>query len=213
MRRIALFALLALAACSNIESPALVSVYQYGLINGPGTDTLYFHWPRSRLPVRIWVADTSVLKPYVARAIQRWESVFLYGEYSAQLVTDSTQADVIVLAVDGSSLLRAPDGLPAFAAQCTGLTEAPSFATHVYTLPIHTYIAANVVASNPQLLPCYSLTLTHELGHSLGLLAHSPFNTDIMFANPLVDSISTNDRETAVTAYHVPANVTLGPRP
>jgi predicted Zn-dependent protease len=211
MRR-ALLALgvLVVAGCSNIAAPALVSVYQYGLANG--TDTLYFHWPRSRLPVRIWVADTSTLKPYVATAIKRWESVFLFGEYSAVMVTDSLHADVIFLDAEGS-LLRSTPGLNAFAGQCTGLTDSPNTATHVYELPIHTRIAANVIDNNPQLLKCFSITVTHELGHSLGILAHSPISTDVMFSNPLVDSISTNDRETALTAYHVPANVVPGPRP
>ena len=35
-----------------------------------------------------------------------------------------------------------------------------------------------------------ALTTTHELGHSLGIFAHSPNADDIMFADPVVTTLS-----------------------
>jgi predicted Zn-dependent protease len=212
MRRLGVIALLALASCNNIASPALVEIYDYRDIraNAHGQlDTLMFHWPRSLLPVRIWVPDTSALKPYVSVAIQRWQDVFLYGEYQAVMVADSAQADVILLGTL-PHFVRGAEYHHAFAAQCSGQTDAPDIDTHLYALPIHSYVYALAAgATVPGLATCFSITVTHEIGHSLGLLAHSPNPSDVMYSNPIFDGISERDRETANTAYHVPSNVTV----
>ena len=59
-------------------------------------DTLSFHWPQSRLPVRIWAEDTLNLPTHVQQGIHQWEAAFLYGEFRAVVVADSNAADVIV---------------------------------------------------------------------------------------------------------------------
>jgi hypothetical protein len=194
------------ASCNNIASPSLTSAYQYALVINDSlgnVDTLTFHWPRSFLPVRVWVSDTSLIKTYVPIAIERWQHAFLYGEYRAELVSDSAHADVIFI------YGFPPDqGIAARAGQCGGGTNGPDADTHTWPLPIHIYIYSNTsTTEGPDVDTCYRITVTHELGHSLGLLAHSPLATDVMFSNPVLDGISTSDRETAETVYHVPANV------
>jgi predicted Zn-dependent protease len=208
MRRLLLVAALAGAACTTIASPTRISPYEYKYfaIDGDGdTTAITFHWPRSMLPIRIFVPDTSVLRPHVATAIQRWQDAFLYGEYRAVIVSDSNQADVI-FENNLPPFLRAGVRLDAMAPQCGGATDAPDAVTHTVPLPVHSYVYTPLPLDTPGLDACYRITVTHEMGHTIGLLNHSPFSGDVMYSNPLLDGISTNDRETAETAYHVPAN-------
>ncbi len=194
------------AGCNNIASPSINSVYQYALtiddtLGNP--QTLVFHWPRSYLPVRVWVSDTSLIRADVPIAIERWQHAFLYGEYRAVVVSDSMHADVIFI----YGFPPGP-GIAARAGQCGGQTDPPDPDAHVWQLPIHIYIYSSTsTTTGPDVETCYRITVTHELGHSIGLLAHSPFNTDVMFANPVFDGVSTSDRETAETVYHLPATV------
>lgn len=215
-------AALVVAGCSNIASPALTDAYEYrcfaDVATGEcigGTDTLTFHWPRELLPVRVWVADDSPVRPYVTTAIDRWQHAFLYGEFRATLVADSSIADIIVLnapSPDGGALLRHPP-LHARAGQCNGETIPDIDAgTNTLTLPIRLYMYATVSEIEPGIATCYSITMTHEMGHAIGLLAHSPSDGDVMFANPVFDGISDRDRQTAVTVYHVPSTLTIAGR-
>ncbi len=212
-RLVAFATLAAVAACQSIVAPPIRSadVYEWRYLNSKGAggvDTLSFHWLRTALPVRIYVAPGSALEPYVAQAITRWESAFLYGEWRGVMVNDSANADVIfenvIPAVEGG-LLR----LRARAPECTGETDGPDPDIRVWALPIHSYVWSNTGGNVPGLAKCYSLTVTHEMGHTLGIIhPHSPNATDIMYAFPVVDSLSQRDRQTIVTAYHTNPNVT-----
>lgn len=202
-RRLVPVVLLA-AACSTIASPALNDIYDYrGIQLG---DTLAFHWPRELLPVRVWVAADSPIRQNLATAIDRWQNAFLYGEFRATLVADSTAADIIVRN-DISDIIG---GLNAMAPQCVGETDlAINPDLHTLQLPIHVFMYAVVSDIEPGIAACFSITMTHELGHAIGILAHSPHGDDVMFANPVFDGISDRDRQTAVTLYHQPATITL----
>jgi predicted Zn-dependent protease len=54
---------------------------------------------------------------------------------------------------------------------------------------------------------CLALTTTHELGHAIGILAHSSVETDIMYFDPVVSTLSTRDRATIELAYHLEPNL------
>lgn len=211
MRRLAP-ALLCLAAlaCGDLFSPYRTDTYdfrRYLSTTGSGTDTLTFHWTRDELPVRVWVASGSALQPHLATAISRWNGAVLYGELKLVAVPDSSAADVILQNVfppDGN-FFREP--LNAFAVGCTGVTDPPQ--GHSYALPIHVYVFSNTGTQVPGLDLCYSIVVTHELGHTLGILNHSPSIGDVMYASPVLDGLSDRDRQTIETAYHTPANVTV----
>jgi hypothetical protein len=83
-RRLAAAGALAALACGDIGAPLRDDLFEWRLeapsIPGPGLDTLSFHWSRDELPVRIWVEDAFDLPAHMARAIDVWESAFLYGE-------------------------------------------------------------------------------------------------------------------------------------
>jgi predicted Zn-dependent protease len=74
-------------------------------------------------------------------------------------------------------------------------------------LPIRIYIDP-VSGDFPNLQRCLGLTTIHELGHALGIFAHSPNPTDIMFTDPVVEQPSPLDRGTAEALYHLPPTLT-----
>lgn len=206
MRRLLTGALLVTAACGNIGSPQITSDEVYEFRDIEIGDTIVFHWPRADLPVRVWVASDSPIRQYVETAIARWQGAFLYGEFQATIVADSTIADVIVR----NSPSDIGGGLNRRAPQCIGETD-PNIdpATNTAHLPMHVFMYAAVSDAVPGLATCYRITMTHEFGHVIGLLLHSPSPTDVMFANPGFDGISERDRLTAETLYLVAPTVTL----
>jgi hypothetical protein len=92
----------AAAACSDIATPIRNDFYEWRLVtpkpSGVGEDSLTFHWPASRIPVRIYVEDAASLPENVPNAVAAWRTAFLYHEFDATVVGDSTSADVIVRA-------------------------------------------------------------------------------------------------------------------
>jgi predicted Zn-dependent protease len=204
---------LAVLACGEIASPVRSDLYEWRLvapsIPGPGFDTLSFHWDRSDLPVRIWAQDVNNMPSHVQRAVQVWEAAFLYREFQATLVTDSTDADVIVLG--GVALSSLPSmRLQASAPECAGVTDLDiDVESSQLRLPIRVSVEPRAVPEDPGIEPCLALTTIHELGHAIGIFAHSPDPDDIMFADPQVELPSTRDRQTAEAAYHTPPSLTV----
>lgn len=219
MRRLLPLLALAIVGCSDLVTPLRTGPYEYrqfvskGNASG-GVDTVSFHWPRSALPVRVWVGADDPLKPHMTLAISRWKAAFLYGEFDATMVDDSAHADIIVLnsvAPPGAGLagLR----MEAFAPECKGATDIEySLVSNTVTLPIRIYIWSRFTPDPPGLDGCYRITATHELGHALGLLREAPNISDVMYGDPVVDGISDQDRITAETLYHLPSRLAPGPR-
>lgn len=204
-----------LLSCADIAAPSRTTAYEWRRIvaTATGPDTLSFHWPQSRLPVRIWAEDTLNLPAHVQHGIDQWEAAFLYGEFQGQLVSDSSVADVIVTSglapKGGFSITR----LKSLAPECQGATdiELDSGGQQIIT-PIRVYVDPRFAPSSPGVDECMALTTTHELGHSLGIFAHSPNADDIMFADPVVAEISPRDRATAELAYHTEPTLRVAPR-
>lgn len=204
-----------LFSCADIAAPSRTPAYEWRRIvaTATGPDTLSFHWPQSRLPVRIWAQDTLNLPAHVQHGISEWERAFLYGEYQAQLVSDSSVADVIVTSgiapKGGLSITR----LQSLAPECQGATDIELDASGQQILPpIRVYVDPRFAPSSPGVDECMALTTTHELGHSMGIFAHSANTDDIMFADPVVAEISPRDRATAELAYHTEPTLTVAPR-
>ena len=195
-------------ACGDIAEPLRDDLYEWRIIQG--SDTVHFHWARSDLPVRVWVEEAGDLPAQMQRAIDTWESVYLYREFQAQIVSDSTTADVIVLGTPAPAKLqlgvrRLPSAL---APECFGATDldvSPDLSE--LRLPVRIFISP-VEGDIANLDRCVALTSIHELGHALGIFAHSPNQTDIMFADPEVEAPSRLDRETAEALYHLPPTIT-----
>ena len=202
-------AALTILACGDIAAPVRGDLYEWRLeapaIPGPGLDTLGFHWDRSDLPVKVWVEDADGLPAHIARAIDVWEAAFLYREFAATLVSDSTAADVIVLRGAAVPKLRMKRLNSALAPECAGATDLDiDVANTELRLPIRVFIDPRSLPEDPGIESCLALTSIHEMGHALGIFAHSPDPEDIMFADPEVDLPSARDRRTAEAVYHTP---------
>lgn len=204
-------------SCADIASPDRSEAYEWRLIQptGPASaDTLSFHWPRSRLPVRIWTEDSLDLPVHVANGIAQWKAAFLYHEFDAVSVSDSNAADVIVSAgsaLKGGFLVTrlATGGAP----ECEGGTEfeLPPDSREIQ-VPVRVFINPRLDPATPGVDQCLSLTTTHELGHAIGIFAHSPVATDIMYGNPTVSALSDRDRATVERAYHIQPSLSVAPR-
>ncbi len=201
--------LLALTACSDIISPPRVDPYEYRrFAEVDGTlKPIAFHWPRSALPVRIYIAQGDALRPMLDRAITMWEGLYLYGEFRAELVGSADQADIVVQNARPTGKLLANFELFSRASQCIGETifDADAIAGTLQ-LPFEIYIWAKF-PDDPALGTCYELTMLHELGHAIGIFEHSPNTDDLMAIDPTRNGFSERDRATAEAAAHLPATV------
>ena len=203
----------AAAACGDIATPIRNDFYEWRLIvpsaTTSGEDSLTFHWPQSRLPVRIWVEDAAGLPQHVPNAIAAWRAAFLYGEFDATVVSDSNAADVIVREGSAPGVQFARARLrSASASECAGATDLDISDDHTQLrLPIRVYLQELLAPGAPGLSECLALTTTHEIGHALGIWRHSSVPTDLMFRDPGVAAPSERDLATAEVIYHVPADV------
>ena len=204
-------------SCADIASPTRSNAYEWRLITPTGTgtaDTLSFHWPGSRLPVKVWAQDTLNLAAHTKNGLAQWKAVFLYGEFDAVMVSDSSVADVMVSAGNalkgGFSVTRLESML---APECGGGTDfdLPVGSREIQP-PIRIFLNLRFAPDAPGVEPCLALTTTHELGHAIGIFAHSPVATDLMYADPTVLGPSDGDRATAELVYHTQPTLTVGTR-
>ena len=211
-RCLAAAAALVAFACSDIGAPVRSDLYEWRIeapaVPGPGVDTLSFHWSHAELPVRVWVEDAFGLPEHMARAIEVWESAFLYGEFDATVVSDSTTADVIVRGGTPEEKLQRLRLHSALRPECAGVTDLDiDVATHELRLPIRVFVDPRSLPDDPGIEPCLALTSIHELGHAIGIFAHSEDPEDIMYTDPEVDLPSNRDITTAEAAYHTQSNL------
>jgi hypothetical protein len=206
-----------LLACADIAAPNRSNAYEWRRLVGAGggeVDTMSFHWATEDLPVRFWAEDSLNAPEHVASAIEQWQAAFLYGEFSGVVVPDSTTADVIVrigLAPKGGFSVRRLESV--LAPECQGATDVElSTSGQQVVRPIRVYVNPRFAVGLPGVDECLAFTTTHEIGHALGITAHSPNPDDIMYADPLVAGLSARDRSTAELAYHTPPTLTIAPR-
>jgi hypothetical protein len=203
-------------SCAEIASPSRSEAYEWRLITatGPGTtDTLSFHWPRSRLPVKVYAEDSLNLPAHVENGLRIWEAAFLYGEFEADVVADSNLADIVVRVGSPVKVGFSTRFGRVAAPECEGGTgfDLPAGSSEIQA-PVRVFVNPRFNPSTPGVDECLSLTMTHELGHAIGIFAHSPDPMDIMFSDPVVSELSVSDRVTVERAYHLTPNLTVAPR-
>ena len=208
-RILVLSASLLVAACAELSAPNRPVPYESRLFvpfndNGnPAVDSLRFHWPASSMPVRYWVQDSLSSPDHIRNAIATWKGAFLYGEWDAQAVSDSSAADVIVRV-----MAAPPKPAPQFlrmlsrAPECEGVTDIDTVATRrELRLPIRVYLNPRL-PNDPNLGRCLGLTAVHEMGHTMGLFQHTTDPADIMFTDPVATELSDRDISTIEALYH-----------
>ena len=198
----------AAAACAEIAAPSRGDFYEWRLV--VGTDTLTYHWAPSSLPVKIWVEDQFDMPSHVARGILEWESAFLYHEYTAAVVADSSSADVIVRTIVAppklaQTLTRLWSGLRP---ECEGATDIDTVATRFQLqLPIRMYVWPRFDPTANDLTECFQVVAAHELGHTIGLFLHSFTPSDLMYFDPTATRLSNRDVNTAELNAHLTATM------
>lgn len=205
MRLIALSLLALVLACGDVASPNRTPRY---LADVAGET---FHWPPDRLPVRYFADGRGAMPALVRNGLQVWERQFLYGEFRGALVADSNTADVIVLWQDSVPPVVPPDTAGALSA-CDGVTSFVIDSTNAITEPIRVLLRVRLGFTAPQIAACMPRVAAHELGHTLGILSHSPATTDLMFGTPATATPTNRDRNTAQVLYHTPSTIAPPPR-
>ena len=220
MKRALVLALL-LIGCSDILTPSRTPRYLSDLAGE------VFRWPSDRLPVRYFADTRGTMPELVSAGLQAWEQQFLYGEFKATLVTDSSQADVIVVWEDSVPPDVPPDTVGA-AGACDGFTRyiidttttasgtnSPTAGVEpplTMTEPFHVYLRVRPGFTEAQVAACMPRVTAHELGHTIGILTHSPANTDLMWGTPTTQTPTNRDRNTAQVLYHTAPTIAPPPR-
>ncbi len=201
---------LLLAACHDRIQPGQCfepNVQQYGFYLN-GDSNLVFHWPGSYMPVRVYAEPVGALPANVGAAMALWTGAFRCGELSLVTATDSAHADIIVR--NPGVLPPAP---PAFrvaadsVGACQGVTQVDTAGAAI-SGPIRSFVAP-LSLDTAAVSACYHFVTAHELGHALGLFAHSPDTNDLMYVTPRRRVLSEADRYTIQVLYHTASK--LGP--
>ncbi len=191
--------------CSEIATPVRAPRYLFDL----GGEV--FHWPADRLPVRYFADPRGTMVSLVREGLGIWESQFLYGEFRGVLVTDSTAADVIVRWQDSVPPDVPPDTTGALGA-CDGITSYVIDSTNVMEGPIRVALLVRPGFTTSQIAACMHRIAAHELGHTLGILTHSPAATDLMSDPPATQIPTHRDRNTVQVLYHTTSTIEPLPR-
>jgi hypothetical protein len=197
-------------ACNDNGSPTRVNPYEWRLFvpSATGLDSLTFRWKRDQLPVRYWVEDSLALPTHVSNAIETWRGAFLYGEWDGTMVSDSSQADVIVRLTTPPPKPSAALRFHAILPECQGATDIDTLATrNQLALPIRIYLDPRFSPGQGDLDTCLEVTTTHELGHSIGLIQHTGDPADVMYADPVTATLSARDIRTVEAIYHLDPDI------
>jgi hypothetical protein len=160
------------------------------------SDSFLRRWPaRVDPPIRVYLPEPGVpgytvdMGQAVRNAFARWERVGGIP-VSFDIVSDSTDADVLVHWVDRFSFERA--------GQADIVWDRQGWVVRgTLTLATHTFSAAPLSAD-----AVYTVAL-HEIGHLLGL-GHSDDRQDVMYPSTEVHDLTLRDRQTAQLLYGLP---------
>ena len=205
-----------LASCGDGNTPNTCfesNAFSYGFFLGRDS-TLVFHWPADRMPVRFYAEPTGDLRTNVLAGLTTWVNGFRCQEASFQMVGDSGAADVIVhqVAVLPPVASRAFTLAADSAGACGGRTDGYFDSTLTLTGPVRSYIVPIALGDSVALAGCYRMVTTHEIGHALGILAHSTSPADLMYTTPRRSSLSPDDRYTLQKLYHRTPTIRPAPR-
>jgi len=198
--------------CGDGAGPARVEPYDWRLVipydsAGLQLDTLTFHWPPASIPVKIWVENQSGLPGHFAAGIALWRDAFPGGAWNATLTADSTTADIIVRHLPAASPSTAAVHLATRRFSCEGATAADTLASRFeLRLPMRVYVYPSLPGA-PDIDECLAIASAHELGHSLGILQHSPDPADLMYPTPSAAGPTDRDLASARAAYQAPADM------
>jgi predicted Zn-dependent protease len=215
-------ALLAGSACDSPTVPADTASYDPRF---PGTsgERLVYHWPLGRA-IGVYVDPRGApagldLAAAVRDGGDHWATVVFYREFTLRLVGDAAAADVIVHFDAAPPLLSPVCPSTAVIAGPAGVTTACPDESRREFVPFEfadgqaSHVKMDVtISSDPAVVPNAARLLTivtHELGHVIGIGAHSPNNLDIMFGAPTERFPGAGDARTLRWVLHQPVDLRL----
>ena len=197
-------ALVGAAACEDAAAPTRQATYPFDLFQ----TGLVFRWTPDHLPIRYWVAgDAGIVEGFVQEGLRGWERQFLYGEFRGVVVTDSTEADVLVRVTPAGPPAGTPNNNPPEIGACDGVTGFDLSDTDALLGPFEVRVGWDARYADSDVVNCLERVTIHEIGHTIGLFAHSSNELDLMYPNPRVRAPSADDRGTAEVLYHTAPNI------
>lgn len=169
--------------------------------------------------IRVWVdngesATAFDLPRSVRHSIAVWNAASMFGEFVLEMAATPSQANIIVF--DRSRPLPVVPGTCAFDARASfgytyfcgasGRAERLSLvAGGASAVSVVIRVDRSLVANQDGL----DAIVAHEIGHALGIGAHSSDSADLMFGLPRVSSPSTRDVRTLQYVLGQRADITL----
>lgn len=177
-----------------------------------------YRWPSGET-IRVWVDNaegttTFDLPRSVRHAIAVWNAQAPFGEFKLELSSSPAQANIIVF--DRSRPLPIVPGTCTFDARASfgytyfcatgGRAERLSLTGGgSSTVSVVIRVDRSLVANQDGL----DAIVGHEMGHALGIGAHSSDSADLMFGLPRVSAPSGRDARTLQYLLGQPADITL----
>jgi predicted Zn-dependent protease len=204
---VVLGALVAVGACQTPDAPVRPTPYDFRLAK---SDTV-FHWPEAAMPVRFYAEPIGRLPEDVADGLRQWQRQFLYGELRTTVVSDSTQADVVVRMASPEPPSAPPTDDP-IRLVCEGLTILPSRVLDGtgqtrFSARIEMFLSWFPGSDPTEVTNCLTVITAHEIGHALGIFGHSGDPVDLMHSAPSVRLPSSRDQATIQALYHLPTDI------
>ena len=180
-----------------------------------------YHWPLGRT-INIYVDPAgdvagADLADAVRQGAAQWNRAVHYREFTLRVVTFSMDADVVVHHADAPMLVGTGrcDYPPVAAAGVTFFCPAAA-GDSVETLPpldrvgpVRVKMDVRVDRTRVPDDATFRALVAHELGHVVGIGAHSDRVEDLMFGAPRAPAPSARDERTLRYLLHEPAGYTL----
>jgi len=158
----------------------------------------FFRWPAKRFPLRVLINPADKLKTYkpeyeeaVRQAFDDWDKAS--GGKPATVFVESGEADITVDFVDDlhAPALKAEAGKAQLTSDMDGVDKAS-----ILLLTLSPFPDQRMTRDFMRMIS------VHEIGHALGLVGHSPYEDDVMFASLSAQrGISTRDVATLNKLY------------
>jgi predicted Zn-dependent protease len=164
-----------------------------------------YHWPASRLPVKVYIHTASDVPGYranfndmIRKSFDAWTNSS-GGKLSWKEVSDRTSADVTV---DWSTTVKQlPQGTEAGETNALTRLNTVTGKGIIYGARMHFLTQLNGASfSDTEMYR----TCLHETGHALGLQGHSPNPADVMYyaiSKRQAAVLSSRDRQTMTSLY------------
>jgi predicted Zn-dependent protease len=210
-------AALLLAACSEPTASSDAPAYSPGY--AVGDSPVLYHW-RPGATIRVFAdaanaADAASLRAALEPAFAAWQSDVEFAEFRLTFAASASDADVIVHYRDRPFAVTFADcTYPGTGAAGVTFFCPDDALTRVQVLPLVAGPGAGRVRMDVGVarLPDaarFRSVVTHEIGHVLGIGAHSSDPSDLMYAFPSVAAPTERDAATLRYVLHQPSALVL----